>query len=167
MAYKPGLYYQVCDICGSKGYNTEMVKTWNNLIVHRATCYDGPRSPLDRPPPLRPERPSVPDPRPEAAFRPTVLETVAVTSIADTTAASGGNITNDNGATITEYGICWSTSHAPDTDDDRTSDGTGTPGEFTSALTGLTASTRYFVRAYATNSAGTSYGNEIQFTTTA
>ena len=64
MVYYPGKYYQVCDICGSKGYNTEMVKTWNGLVVHRDTCFDGPRDPLDKPPPLRPERQTVPDPRP-------------------------------------------------------------------------------------------------------
>ena len=57
MVYYPGKYWQICDVCGVKGYNTEMVKTWNNLIVHKATCYDGPRSVLDFPPPLRPERP--------------------------------------------------------------------------------------------------------------
>jgi hypothetical protein len=166
MAYKPGLYYQVCDICGLKGYNTEMVKTWNNFIVHRSTCDDGPRSPLDKPPPLRPERPSVPDPRPRAADTPDILGTTTVTSIASTTATSGGNIPHNGGASVTEYGVCWGTSHAPDTDDDRTSDGTGT-GEFTSNLTGLTASTKYYVRAYATNSVGTSYGIEAEFTTLA
>jgi len=96
-----------------------------------------------------------------------VLETVAVTSITDTTAASGGNITNNGGSAITEYGVCWATSHAPDTDDDRTSDGTGTPGEFTSNLTSLTASTKYYVRAYATNAVGTAYGPEAEFVTTA
>lgn len=164
MAYYPGRYYQTCDICGARGYNTEMVKTWDNLIVHRETCFDGPRNPLDRPPPLKPERQTVPNPRPQHNDRPTVLETTAVTSIASTTASSGGNITNNGGATVTEYGVCWSTSHAPTTDDDRTSDGTGT-GEFTSALTGLTASTTYFVRAYATNSVGTAYAPEVEFTT--
>ena len=65
VAYYPDRYWQVCDRCGIKGYNTEMVKTWDGLIVHRKTCFDGPRSVLDFPPPLRPERQTVPDPRPE------------------------------------------------------------------------------------------------------
>ena len=64
MAYKPGCYLQICDICGLQGYSTEMVKTWNNLIVHRSTCFDGPRDPLDFPPPTRPDRQTVPDARP-------------------------------------------------------------------------------------------------------
>jgi len=167
MAYKPGVYFQVCDVCGLQGYNTEMVKTWNNLIVHRSTCFDGPRDPLDFPPPLRTERQTVPDARPEGHVKPTIIETVKVNTIADTTAASGGNVTNNGGGAITEYGVCWATSHAPDTDDDRTSDGTGTPGEFTSNLTSLTASTKYFVRAYATNAVGVGYGPEVEFSTTA
>ena len=183
MVYYPGKYWQVCDICGSRSYNTEMIKTWDNLIVHRATCYDGPRSLLDKPPPLRPERPSVPDPRPAQLLKPTVLETTAITSIASTTAVGGGTISNNGGSTITEYGVCWATTYAPDTDDDRTSDGSGPisdlditepsggPGEdafslvFTSNLTGLSASTTYRVRAYATNAIGTSHGNTVEFTT--
>jgi len=164
MVYKPGVWWVVCDVCGAKGYNAEMVKTWNGLIVHRKTCFDGPRDPLDKPPPLRPERQTVPDPRPRYNDRPTVLETVAVTSITTTTAVSGGNITNDGGASVTEYGVCWGTSHAPTTSDDRTSDGTGI-GEFTSNLTGLSAGTKYYVRAYATNSMGVSYALEVEFTT--
>ena len=164
MVYYPGRWWVVCDRCGFKRYNTDVRKTWNGLIVCADTCYDGPRDPLDKPPPLRPERPSVPDPRPRYNDRPTVLETTEVTSITDTTAASGGNITNNGGASVTEYGVCWATSHAPDTDGDRTSDGTGT-GTFTSNLTGLTTGTRYFVRAYAKNSIGTSYGIEVEFTT--
>ena len=164
MVYYPGRYYQICDICGSKGYNTEMVKTWNNLIVHRSTCYDGPRSILDFPPPIRPERQTVPNPRPRYKDKPTVLETTEITSIATTTAIGGGNITNNGGASVTEYGVCWSTSHAPTIADDRTSDGTGT-GDFTSNLTGLTSGTKYYVRAYATNSVGTAYAVEVEFTT--
>ncbi len=164
MVYYPGRFYQICDRCGAKGYNTEMVKTWDGLIVHRATCFDGARDPLDKPPPLRPERQTVHDPRPRYDDRPTVLETTKVTSIDTTTAVSGGIITNNGGSTITEYGVCWATSHAPAISDGRTSDGTGV-AEFTSNLTGLTAGTKYYVRAYATNSVGTSYATEIAFST--
>jgi len=163
MVYRAGSYYQICDRCSGKRYNTEMVKTWDNLIVC-PKCYDGPRSLLDRPPPIRMERQTVPDPRPASKDRPHVFETTRVTSIADTTATSGGNIVHNGGAPVTAYGVCWSTSHAPDTGDDKTIDGTGT-GEFTSTLTGLLASTKYFVRAYATNAVGTSYAPEVEFLT--
>ncbi|MBI5217468.1 MAG: fibrobacter succinogenes major paralogous domain-containing protein [Bacteroidia bacterium] len=94
---------------------------------------------------------------------PTVITTTA-SSIAQTTATSGGNVTSDGGATVTARGVCWSTSQNPVATGSHTTDGTGT-GVFTSSITGLTASTLYYVRAYATNSAGTSYGNEISFTT--
>ena len=94
------------------------------------------------------------------------LTTTAVSSISETTAISGGNITNDGGTLITQRGICYSTSPSPTTANTIIISGSGS-GTFTSSLTGLTASTSYYVRAYATNSAGTAYGNEVSFTTTA
>jgi len=78
------------------------------------------------------------------------------------TAVSGGNITDNGGATITARGICWATTPSPTINDNFTSNGTGT-GSFTSHLTGLTPNTRYYVRAYATNVVGTAYGNEVTF----
>jgi hypothetical protein len=87
-----------------------------------------------------------------------------VTAITETTATSGGNVTSDNGAAVTARGVCWSTSTSPVITGSHTSDGTGT-GVFASSITGLTAGTLYYVRAYATNSAGTSYGNQVSFTT--
>jgi uncharacterized protein (TIGR02145 family) len=92
---------------------------------------------------------------------PTVT-TAAITSITLTSAVSGGNVTNDGGGAVTAKGVCWATTAGPTTAGSKTTDGTGT-GAFTSNITGLTAGTTYFVRAYATNSAGTSYGNEISF----
>jgi hypothetical protein len=92
------------------------------------------------------------------------LTTTAVTSVTQTSASSGGNITSDGGAEVTARGVCWSTSATPTTAGSKTSDLTGT-GSFTSTLTGLTAGTNYYVRAYATNSVGTAYGNERPFTT--
>ena len=163
--YYPGRWWVICDRCGRKRYNTEVRKTWTNLLVCADTCYDGPRDPLDGPPPLIVERPVL-NPRPALKDRPNVLETTAVSSITSTTAESGGNIVHNGGASVTAYGVCWSTSHAPDIEDDLTSDGTGT-GEFTSSLTGLSPSTTYYVRAYATNSVGTAYGVEVEFTTLA
>ncbi len=94
------------------------------------------------------------------------LTTTVANSIAETSAVSGGNITNDGGALITQRGICYSTNPSPSTANTTIISGSGT-GSFTSNLTGLTASTTYYVRAYATNSAGTAYGNEVSFTTTA
>ena len=94
------------------------------------------------------------------------LTTTAVSSIALTTAVSGGSITSDGGGAITAKGVCWGTSATPTLASSFTSDGTGT-GSFTSNLTGLLPATTYYIRAYATNSAGTSYGNELTFTTTA
>jgi len=95
---------------------------------------------------------------------PTLAATTAVTSITATTAGSGGNITSDGGASVTARGVCWNTSTGPTTANSKTTDGTGS-GTFSSALSGLTASTTYYVRAYATSSVGTSYGAEVSFTT--
>jgi uncharacterized protein (TIGR02145 family) len=95
-----------------------------------------------------------------------ILTTTAVTSITLTTAVSGGNITSNGGGTVTVSGICWATTTAPTTASSKTIDGALT-GAFTGNLTGLTPGTTYYVRAYATNSAGTAYGNEVNFVTTA
>jgi uncharacterized protein (TIGR02145 family) len=78
---------------------------------------------------------------------------------------SGGNITFDGGAAITARGVCWSTTPNPTISDSKTDDGTGS-GSFPSSVTGLTPETTYHLRAYATNSAGTAYGADVQFTTT-
>lgn len=95
---------------------------------------------------------------------PVMGSTVTVSSISGTSAISGGAITADGGAAITARGICWSTSSGPTIANSKTTDGTGT-GSFVSNLSGLTENTQYFVRSYATNSKGTSYGTEISFTT--
>lgn len=95
------------------------------------------------------------------------LPTVTTTAISDitaTTAKSGGNVTNNGGYNVTARGVCWNTLGGPDLNDQHTTNGSGN-GTFTSNMTGLTAGTTYYVRAYATNSQGTSYGNEKTFTT--
>jgi hypothetical protein len=94
------------------------------------------------------------------------LNTTDVNNITYTSATSGGEITDDGGAPVTSRGVCWSTSPGPDTGDNHTKDGTGS-GLFTSKLDGLAAGTTYYLRAYASNSAGVGYGNEISFTTQA
>jgi uncharacterized protein (TIGR02145 family) len=93
-----------------------------------------------------------------------VLTTTAVTSITTSTASTGGNITDDGGAEVTARGVCWGTATNPTISGSKTNDGTGI-GNFTSDISGLSPNTLYYVRAYATNSAGTAYGNELSFTT--
>ncbi len=93
------------------------------------------------------------------------LATTNVESITSSSAIIGGNIITDGGATITFRGVCWSISHNPTTSDSKTSEATGT-GVFSSYIIGLKANSTYYVRAYATNSAGTAYGNELLFKTT-
>ncbi len=91
-----------------------------------------------------------------------VVTTAIVTGVTQTTATTGGNVTDDGNAEVTARGVCWSTSQNPTTGSSKTSDGKGT-GNFTSNITGLIPGTSYYARAYATNSEGTSYGNEISF----
>jgi len=92
------------------------------------------------------------------------ITTTNVTTITTTTAKSGGNITSDGNATIIERGICFGTTASPTIANSKIVVA-GTVGVFTSNLTDLTAGTKYYVRAYAINSIGTAYGNEISFTT--
>ncbi|MFZ4523667.1 MAG: beta strand repeat-containing protein, partial [Bacteroidales bacterium] len=81
----------------------------------------------------------------------------------ETTVTSGGEVTNDGGSTVTARGVVWSaTSFPPTLADPHTTDGTGT-GTFTSSITGLTAGNYYTIIAYATNSSGTAYGNEVYY----
>ena len=95
---------------------------------------------------------------------PLLSATAAVTSITATTATSGGIVSADGGDPVTARGVCWSTTVNPTTADNKTIDGTGV-GTFTSAITGLASGTTYYVRSYATNSMGTTYGPEIIFRT--
>ncbi len=92
------------------------------------------------------------------------VTTTPITLITLTNATGGGEVTLSGGGGITARGVCWSTSPNPTTANSKTVDGTGT-GIFTSSLTGLTANTPYYVRAYVTNSAGTAYGNAVTFST--
>ncbi|MDM8556693.1 SBBP repeat-containing protein, partial [Desulfococcaceae bacterium HSG7] len=94
-----------------------------------------------------------------------VVTTVEISNITSATADSGGEVTNEGDAPVTAKGVCWNTAGTPTTADSKTTDGTGT-GAFTSSLTGLIPGTTYYVRAYATNSVGTAYGDEVNFTTT-
>lgn len=94
------------------------------------------------------------------------LTTTEVIYIASIYAVSGGTLTDDGGG-INKIGICWNISGNPTIADKSTLQYLYEPGSFTSDLTGLSANTTYYVRAYATNSSGTAYGNQVIFTTTA
>lgn len=98
-----------------------------------------------------------------SAVAPTVT-TQAVSNISYTTATGNGNVTSDGGATITERGVCWNTTGTPTTSNSKATSA-GTTGAFTASMTGLQSGTTYYVRAYAINAQGTSYGSEVSFTT--
>ncbi len=93
-----------------------------------------------------------------------IVTTSTIGSITDTSAASGGNVTSEEGAPVITKGVCYSTSPTPTILDIITIDGVGL-GAYVSTLTPLLPLTTYYVRAYATNSAGTGYGAELSFTT--
>jgi hypothetical protein len=91
------------------------------------------------------------------------ITTDEVSNIDITTATGGGNVTDDGGGTITQRGICWNTATAPTVSNSKTIV-SGTTGTFEADITGLESGTLYYVRSFATNSAGTTYGNEVTFT---
>jgi hypothetical protein len=99
-----------------------------------------------------------------AASAPVVSATAPVTDMTSATATSGGTVATDKGAAVTSRGVCWAITGFPTIANTKTSNGTGT-GSFTSAITGLNSNITYFLRAYATNSSGTSYGPQVSFTT--
>jgi uncharacterized protein (TIGR02145 family) len=94
------------------------------------------------------------------------VTTKAVTEITDTSAISGGTVTDDGGGTVTARGVVWNTTDSPTLENNsgKTTDGSGT-GSFTSELAGLDDGSEYFVRAYATNTEGTNYGDTKAFST--
>ena len=97
---------------------------------------------------------------------PPVVTTAAISGITASDADGGGNVTDAGGGTVSARGVCWSTSENPTIANSKTTDGAGT-GVFVSSLTGLTAPTTYYVRAYATNQYGTGYGAQTSFQTIA
>ena len=95
--------------------------------------------------------------------QPPTVTTTDVINITQTSATSGGIVSSDGGASVIERGICWSTDHKPTIENDHISKGLGT-GVYLANMDGLTGNTTYYVRAYAINSAGVAYGNELSFT---
>jgi sugar lactone lactonase YvrE len=99
-------------------------------------------------------------------YGPPSVSTWEVTNYTANTAVGNGNITDLGYSNATAYGFCWNTNGSPTITDSKTDNGTTSAmGAFTSNLTGLTAGTTYYVKAYITNSVGTSYGAEVSFTT--
>jgi hypothetical protein len=92
------------------------------------------------------------------------VNTVALYRICTTSAYSGGSFTSEGESSVVQKGVCWSNSPTPTTTNSKTVDGPGTTSYF-SRITGLIPNTKYYVRAYAINSSGISYGNEYSFTT--
>jgi pectinesterase len=99
-----------------------------------------------------------------ATAEPPTVTTGAVSYISTTFATAGGTVTSDGGSAVLTRGVCWDTTTAPTIDKNKTENGSGS-GTFTSQLTGLTAGMTYYLRAYATNAAGTAYGQDVTFKT--
>ncbi|MCR4827293.1 MAG: fibronectin type III domain-containing protein, partial [Bacteroidales bacterium] len=93
---------------------------------------------------------------------PPTVTTGDISDVTANTATCGGNVTDNGGSTVTERGVCWSTSPNPTLEDAHTVNGNGL-GEFVSNLTNLSLGVTYYIRAYATNGAGTGYGEEVSF----
>ena len=101
----------------------------------------------------------------EPSYSKPIVTTSSATYVTTSSATIGGNVTSDGGTTITERGVCYSTSSSnPTTSNSKKSSGSGL-GNFTVNLSNLSAGTKYYVRAYAINEVGTSYGSTISFTT--
>ncbi len=94
------------------------------------------------------------------------VETGAATDIGSTAATANGSIVGLGGSEVTAHGFCYNTAGSPSISDSTTNEGAATStGAFTSSITGLSPGTTYYIRAYATNSEGTSYGAVASFTT--
>ena len=101
----------------------------------------------------------------EPSYSKPAVTTSSATNVTTSSATIGGNVTSDGGTTVTERGVCYSTSSSnPTTSNSKKSSGSGL-GNFTVNLSNLSAGTKYYVRAYAINEVGTSYGSTISFTT--
>ncbi|MFY0689271.1 MAG: fibronectin type III domain-containing protein [Cyclobacteriaceae bacterium] len=98
-------------------------------------------------------------------FGKAILETSEVSNITPFAAIVNSNISDEKGSSVTSRGVVWSTSTNPTIElETKTENGSGS-GNFSSELSGLNWETEYYIRAYATNSAGTAYGTEITFNT--
>lgn len=116
---------------------------------------------------IRPDPPSLGPYEYEAppVYTTPTVTTSAITNISVYTATGGGNVTDDGSVALTYRGVCWGTSLSPTATDTSTTDETTGEGSYVSYLTGLSASTHYYVRAFAYNSQGISYGTDVSFNT--
>jgi uncharacterized protein (TIGR02145 family) len=96
---------------------------------------------------------------------PPIVKTYETRNIRTTEATSGGRVTDEGSGSVTTRGVCWSSGSNPTISDSKTTDGSGV-GDYDSDITGLSPATTYYVRAYATNSSGTGYGEVLSFKTT-
>lgn len=96
-----------------------------------------------------------------------VITSIPISNITGTSAQSGGNIISNGGYSVTQKGVCWGTSQNPTIESNLgyTIEGGTEYGVFTSNITGLVEWENYYLRAYATNEKGTSYGDQIIFNT--
>jgi hypothetical protein len=85
-----------------------------------------------------------------------------LTSLSEFSVTVNGNVSSDGGSTVTGRGVCYSTNQLPTISNSFVSSGSGT-GSFSANISGLNCGTTYYVRAYATNASGTSYGNQFSF----
>jgi parallel beta-helix repeat protein len=93
------------------------------------------------------------------------VSTTSITDISTYTATGGGNVTHDGSIALTYRGICWNTATSPTIANPSTLAGTTGEGSYVSYLTELNASTHYYVRAFAYNTVGLSYGSNVEFNT--
>ncbi len=101
-----------------------------------------------------------------SALSPASVSSVEITDITATSAAAKGNVTDPGEVVSTAHGFCWNTSGGPTLEDPFSDEGEVTAsGEFSTSLTGLRPNTQYYTRAYTTGAAGTSYGEELTFST--
>lgn len=103
----------------------------------------------------------------QAPVYPPTLSTAALAGTGSTSVSTGGSIEEDGGSAITERGVVWATTANPDLGAGRSVDAAAATGDFSTQVTGLLPNTTYYLRAYASNSAGTAYGEELEFTTQA
>lgn len=104
---------------------------------------------------------AIPVPGGNTAQLPTVTTDV-VTVISGTTATSGGTVTSPDGTPVLSRGLCWSQHQSPTIDDNVVIAGLG-QGQFSATMTGLTADTLYYVRAFAVTAQGVAYGQQRTF----
>lgn len=94
-----------------------------------------------------------------------MVNTNEVNSITSISAVCGGNVVSGCGYAVTDRGLCWSTENLPSLEHGNHQGMGASLGSFSGMMTGLSPNTTYYVRAYAVNEVGVSYGEQKQFST--